>query len=200
MRSMPILTAALGLSVSGLAIADDHEGDFAQNSVNVGLNPFGSSINYGYAFSGQTNLQFTIGGLPSTELATFDIDGTDYTVTSGSSWTGAFINHRPVADADWFRLNFGIGIGVIRNNFTDADGNTYDAVFSEAPVGYTGIGFGFRPKKGLQYGLDIGLLFGSGPTVTPGEGNTSDAADAIAASPLSADILPNFQLGIGWGF
>lgn len=200
MRNAPSFALLFGLSIGNIALAEEASSEFAENSINVGVSPFGGSISYGYALNERTTIQATIGGLPSSELLDLDIEGTTYTVTSGSSWAGGFINHRPVATADWFRLSFGLGFGVIRNNLVDGDGNTYDVHYREAPVAYTGVGFGFKPKKGLQYGLDIGGLFGSGADIIADPANTSDASDDIAASPMAADILPNFQLGIGWGF
>ena len=197
--------ALLALAFSPMANAEEASSDFAENSITVGVSPFGGSISYAYAFNEKTTIQGTIGGLPSTEfpesLGFGDIEGTTYTVTGNSSWAGGFVNHRPVADADWFRLNFGLGFGIIRNDLVDGDGNAYDVDFLESPVCYTGIGFGFAPKKGLQFGLDIGALFGGGATITPDGANTGedDSAD-IAGSPIAADVLPNFQLGIGWGF
>ena len=205
MKPIASSIALLAFALSPMANAEEASSDFAENAITVGVSPFGGSISYAYAFNERTTIQGTIGGLPTTEfpesLGFGDIEGTTYTVTGGSSWAGGFVNHRPVADADWFRLNFGIGIGMLRNNLVDGDGNSYDVNYTEAPVAYTGIGFGFKPKKGLQYGLDIGALFGGGATITPNGANTGedDSAD-IASSPIAADVLPNFQLGIGWGF
>ncbi len=201
MRTIAISTAVLALATSPLANAEEANSDFAENSVTLGVSPFGGSISYAYAFNERTTIQGTIGGLPSSELLDFDIEGTTYAVTSGSSWAGGFINHRPVANADWFRLNFGVGFGIIRNTLVDGDGNAYDVNYTESPVAYTGIGFGFKPKKGLQYGFDFGALFGGGATINGDAANSGeDASEDIAASPLAADVLPNIQLGIGWGF
>ena len=154
-----------------------------------------------HALSKQTTIQATIGGLPSGEvLADYDIEGTTYDITSGATWSGIFLNHRPSADADWFRFNFGFASGIIRNTLVDSDGNTYTATFAENPVAYSGIGFGFRPTKGFQYGLDIGFLFGAGAVVEGDPANTSDEAANIAGDIFFADVLPNIQLGVGWGF
>ena len=39
-----------------------------------------------------------------------DIGGNKYDIEVSNSWVGAFVNHRPVDGADWFRLVAGIGI------------------------------------------------------------------------------------------
>ena len=131
---------------------------------------------------------------------TIEIDGVEYDVTGRSSWAGVFLNHRMFEGADWLRCNFGFASGGVWNTVEDADGNTYSVEYRENPVMYTGLGVGFRPKKGLVFGFDMGALFGAGPDVYADAGNTTDAAEAIADSSLFGAVLPNFQFGIGWGF
>jgi hypothetical protein len=200
MSTSILLSTALAFASLGTAQAEDSSSDFAQNTIIVGGSPFGGSVNYNYSFNQKTTFQASFGGLPSLDLMSVEIDGTSYDLNAKASWMGAFINHRPVENAQWFRINMGFAVGTIRNTLTDADGNSYKVEYRENPVGYVGIGFGYRPIKGFQYGFDIGGLFGAGANVYPDVGNTSDAADEIAQSSLFGDILPNMQVGVGWGF
>ena len=196
MRTLLGVTTLIGLSFMGTA----HAEDLAENSLIVGVSPFGGSLSYSYAFSSRTNVQATFGGIPESSFLSVNVDGTDYDVTAKASWAGGFINHRPAENADWFRLNMGIGFGSIENTLVDSSGDSYDVNFKETPVAYMGVGFGLRPTKGLQYGLDVGALFGAGAVVTADPENAGDALDAIADSPIAANVLPNAQLTIGWGF
>ena len=200
MRIFALATALLAFTVASPAQADDHDSDFAENSFNIGLSPFGGSLNFGHNFSERTSLQVGLGGLPETALLTTEIDGVEYDITGRSSWAGVFLNHRALESADWLRFNVGFASGGIWNTLEDADGNTYRVEYRENPVVYTGLGVGFRPKKGLVYGFDIGALFGAGADVYADAGNTTDAAEAVADSSLFGPVLPNFQFGIGWGF
>jgi hypothetical protein len=109
-----------------------------------------------------------------------------------------FINHRPFADADWIRLGTGIGIGTIKNTLSSEDsGDEYQADYEGNIVGYVGVGFGGRPKKGLVFSLDLGLLSTSGANVT---GPDASTATAISNDATFGALLPNIQLGIAWGF
>ena len=112
-----------------------------------------------------------------------------------------FINHRPFEDKDWFRLGTGIGIGTIKNTLSsDGSSDTYLANNVGNVVGYVGIGFGGRPKKGLVYGLELGLLSTSGANVTPLNGGSAETAAKIADDSFFSPLLPLIQLGVSWGF
>ncbi len=112
-----------------------------------------------------------------------------------------FINHRPFADADWFRLGTGIGVGTIKNTLTVGGGtDQYQADYEGNIVGYVGVGFGGRPKKGLIYSLDMGLLSTSGAKVTPLNVSGTDESTNIESNSFFGALLPNIQLGIAWGF
>lgn len=197
-----LVTSLIVLSffVSQPAFADDHGSDFAQYNVSVSGSPFGGSLNFAYNESPKTSWFFALGGLPGLELEQ-DIDGTTYTVDGSSSWVGFFINHRPLENADWFRLVAGIGIGTIENELKDENGNRYSANYKENPVGYLGIGFGSRALKGLQLGLDIGWLQTSGPQVKQIAGDdNAEALTSISDHFLFGSALPNVQFTAGWGF
>ena len=153
MPRIPTIIGTLALLTSAPAFAGD---DFAQYGINVGVSPFGGSLNFGYNSSEKNTINIAIGGLPGMEMD-LEIDGKDYTVEGSSAWVGAFVNHRP-CDNDWFRFVFGLGIGSISNELTDKSGNVYEANYTENPVGYLGLGFGQRPVKGFVYGLDVGWL------------------------------------------
>jgi hypothetical protein len=109
-----------------------------------------------------------------------------------------FINHRPFADADWIRLGTGIGIGTIKNTLSsEGSGDQYQANYDGNIVGYVGVGFGGRPKKGLVFSLDLGLLSTGGANVT---GPDASTASARSNDATFGSLLPNIQLGIAWGF
>ena len=195
------LLTSLCLLASTTAMADDHEdSDFAEYGINLGVSPFGGSINFAHNPSEKTTIFATVGGLPEgapgSEL-TLDIEGTEYTVNANSSWVGFFVNHRPLDNAQWFRVAGGIGIGSIENDLEDSDGNQYQADYNDNPVGYIGVGFGSQPKNGIQFGFDLGMLHTSGPDIT---GPDADAIVDISNSLFFGNILPNVQATIGWGF
>ena len=166
----------------------------------MGGSPFGGSLSFAYNESPKTSWLFAVGGLPGLELKQ-EIEGTKYTVNGSSSWVGCFLNHRPLANADWFRLVAGIGIGNIKNELEDESGNHYRADYTENPVGYLGLGFGARPVKGFDIGLDIGWLQTAGPVVsqTAGDAN-ADAVEDISGHFLFGSVLPNVQVTASWGF
>lgn len=191
----------LSLLVSQPVFAGDDEGsDFAQYSVNMGGSPFGGSVSFAYNESSKTSWLFVLGGLPGLTLEQ-DIDGTTYTVDASSSWVGCFLNHRPFENADWFRIVAGLGIGTIENELEDESGNRYSANYKENPVGYLGIGFGARPVKGFDIGLDIGWLQTSGSVVNQVEGEAkAKEVKSISNHFLFGSALPNVQFTVGWGF
>ena len=195
MLRIPTLAASLALFASAPAFANE----IADYSVNIGVSPFGGSLNFGHNISEKNSINVAIGGLPGMEMD-LEIDGKDYTVDGSSAWVGAFVNHRP-CNKDWFRFVFGLGIGSISNEITAKNGNVYEANYTENPVGYLGLGFGQRPVKGFLYGLDVGWLQTAGPNVfqTKGEAN-ADAVDAISESMWFGKGLPNAQVTLGWGF
>lgn len=197
MKKIILLTTAMFFCASYI-IAQD-EATTADYGVSVGFSPFGLSVSLAHNISAQTSVYVTAGGFPTAD-APFSptIDGFgDYDLVSGSSWMGFFLNHRPFEDSDWFRINTGIGIGNIENTLTDASGAEYTANYKENPVAYLGVGFGQRPVEGFTFGLDVGLLFGAGPVIA---GPDPAKVDAIGESPFFGNILPNFQLSVGYGF
>jgi len=176
--------------------------DMANYTISLGISPFGASLNYTYHKSEKTSINFAIGGLPETDLATFasDLDyfSDDFELNSNSSWMGIFINHRPFKNAKWFSFIGGFGVGSIENTIVDIDKNeTYTAHYKENPVGYFGWAFGSGPVKGFNYSLDIGLLYTGGPEVI---GPDEMGLDAINDSMFFLNTLPNIQVTIGYGF
>ncbi|HAN30757.1 MAG TPA: hypothetical protein DCQ06_04100 [Myxococcales bacterium] len=198
---MAVLAACLLFSQPALA-EDGNDANFAQYNVQVGFSPFGGSLNFGYNVSSRTSWNFVLGGLPAGVLELEqDIGGTKYTHQSNASWVGAFLSHRPIESARWFRVVAGFGIGRIQNELTDANGNTYSADYTGNPVGYLGVGFGGKAEKGFIYGLDIGWLQTGGPDIKLVEGT----ADAKAMADIKdhiffGSVLPNVQLTLGYGF
>ena len=194
-----LIIAALSAFASQPAAAED---DFAPYAVTLGLSPFGVSFNGSYSASQNTTFTAAIGGAPAAKAPfTPKVEGVEYELTAGSSWTGLFINHRPFEDADWFRVNTGIGFGRITQSLDDGNGNTYTANYTENPVGYFGLGAGLRPVQGFQYGFDLGLLHTGGPTIARTGGDDEDASLALADDFLiGTPTLPNLQITLGWGF
>lgn len=199
MKKLILLTTSLCL-ITVLSFAQEDAKAPADYGISAGFSPFGFSVSFARNISAKTSIYVTAGGFPTSE-APFSpsIDGLgDYTLESGSSWMGFFLNHRPFEDSDWFRINTGLGIGNIENTITDdASGEVYTANYTENPVAYLGVGFGQRAVEGLTFGVDVGMLFGAGPVIT---GPDAAKVAAIGDSPFFGNILPNFQLTLGYGF
>ena len=191
------VTAALGLPSTALA----NDGKHARYAAQLGFSPFGGSLNFSFNKNKKNTLTVAIGGSPTVGFLTLDIDGTKYDVESSTSYIGAFWNHRPFKEADWFRFNVGLAAGQISNTLTQANdaNNVYTADYRQAPVGYMGIGFGNQVKEGFVIGFDMGLLSTAGPEVVPVKGTGADT-QAIDDSFMFGPILPNGQLTVGWGW
>lgn len=208
------LFVAAGL-LAAIPLRAQDNADFADYGIGLGISPFGPAVNLTHNLSEQTSVVIGLGGfgVPGTGL---DLEFNDetYTTEGETSWMGIFVNHRPFADASWFRVNTGIGIGGIQGTVTsvfaihDEEFDTYDVRYANNPVGYLGLGFGSKPVKGIQIGFDLGILTTAGPTVT----RTTDP-DELAEHPDIADIsgdirnhfffgrmLPNAQLTVTYGF
>ena len=205
---------AASLLVATSVFAQDRE--FADYGIGLGISPFGPAVNLTHNLSEQTSVVIGLGGFgdPGTGV---DVEFGDqtYTTEGETSWMGIFVNHRPFADAAWFRINTGIGIGGIQGTVTSAlpihddEYDTYDVRYQNNPVGYLGVGFGSKPVQGIQLGFDLGILSTAGATVT----RTTDPEEA-AEHPdeypdISGDIpnniffgrfLPNAQFTVTYGF
>ena len=110
---------------------------------------------------------------------------------------GAFVTHRPIDGAEWFRLQAGIGLGQIENEITGANNEVYTTNYTENPVAYMGIGFGADTSKGFQWAVDLGLLQTAGPVVT---GPDAAVVEDIKDNWMFGSVLPNIQVNLGWGF
>ena len=200
---LAVLTATFG---TALAADEDANPNFADYAVLAGISPFGGSFSFAHNSSEQTTWVFSIGGNADMNLD-IEIESEDYELVSESSWVGFFINHRPLENAKWFRLVAGLGVGSIENDLERIDSRgiatneRYEANYKENPVGYLGVGFGLKPRKGFVWGVDIGWLQTAGPEI---RGLTNDATvdgeEAIRASYLFGAPLLNLQVSLGYGF
>ena len=161
------------------------------------MSPFGGALNFGYNKNKRTSLVVAFVEPPGRRQHGHRDRQRHYSVEGGTSWMGAFWNHRPLKEADWFRTNVGVATGQITNEITDKDGNLYKANYRNNPVGYVGVGFGNRVKEGFLIGFDMGALFTPGPQVS---GADPDTVAAIEDHFLFGPVLPNGQLTLGWGF
>ena len=197
-----ILVLITGLSnITTAQEEKTNDNEFADYAAGISLSPFGGSVGFTHNWNPKTSFQAALGGFSGTAPISPEINGTSYDIDNSTSWIGMFINHRPFADADWFRLGTGIGVGTIKNTLTVGGGtDQYQADYEGNIVGYVGVGFGGRPKKGLIYSLDMGLLSTSGAKVTPLNVSGTDESTNIESNSFFGALLPNIQLGIAWGF
>lgn len=193
-----ILLFAGCLLASTSFFAQEGTSDFAEYGAGVGVSPFGPSLNLTYNISEKTSLFVGVGAFSGDNPTSPEISGVTFDATGETNWVGFFLNHRPFEDADWFRVNTGIGIGGIEGTLTDqADAShTYNVRYQNNPVGYLGVGFGAKPVKGIQVGFDLGALHTAGPTIT----GTGDLAAEIGDTFGFGRVLPNIQLGVSYGF
>jgi hypothetical protein len=194
-----ILVLITGLS--NITIAQEektNDNEFADYAAGISLSPFGGSVGFTHNWNPKTSFQAALGGFSGSAPISPEINGTSYDIDNSTSWIGMFINHRPFADADWFRLGTGIGIGTIKNTLSsEGSGDQYQADYEGNIVGYVGVGVGGQPKKGLVLSLDLGLLSTSGANVTGPDASTTTA---ISNDATFGALLPNIQLGVAWGF
>ena len=198
------------LSFSFASYAQNSEKEFAQYGVFIGVSPFGMGANFNYNFNEKTTLSIGLGFAPEGEvpgaLAPEVSALGDYTWESKTQWMGMFVNHRPFESMTWFTVNAGIGIGYIENHIhigheelteghseTDAE---YHANYSENPVGYFGFAARTPNQKGLQFGFDFGLLHTGGPVIS----GIDESKVAAIKDNLAPNVLPNFQISVGYGF
>ena len=194
--SIVLITGLTNVTISQSEKTNDNE--FADYAAGISLSPFGGSVGFIHNWNSKTSFQAALGGFSGTAPVKPEINGTTYDIDNSTSWIGMFINHRPFEEADWFRLGTGIGVGTIKNTLS-SEGSTdiYQANYEGNIVGYVGFGFGGRPKKGLVFSLDLGLLSTSGAKVY---GHDASTATGISNDNTFGSLLPNIQLGISWGF
>ncbi len=186
--------------------------DYVENS--FGITTSGPAQAFGLQWNHQITEKTTLSvqyGQPveqshDTETPYFPNDdntGQGYTGTTfQGSWTGVLLHHRPFDSFDAIRVCAGMGVARLGGNLTGInDGNRY-FINGHGPYGYMGIGYGLKPVKGLQWGVDVGLLR------MPGFTAQTDGVDAAAAQ-ASYDLttrnhelpfFPNAQITIAWGF
>ena len=93
--------------------------------------------------------------------------------------------------------------------------NEYSVSYTENPVMYLGVSYGTKPVKGIQFGIDLGVLSTGGASVTHTghmhlhdddeehnemhEERIEDAIDEITDN-FAWTMLPNIQIGVSYGF
>jgi len=195
------------LFLIGTVVAQEQEEsdgkELSEYTVGLSFSAFGPSLGLAYNFSKKTSLQVAFGAFSGDAPFEQEIAGHTFKGTGGTTWMGFFLNHRPIENANWFRLITGIGIGGIENEIVDVNdaNHSYTARYSNNPVGYLGVGFGGRAVKGFQIGFDIGALFTAGPQVmSTGSTLDADVLDAIPNTLFFGKVLPNAQLSVSYGF
>ena len=212
LKSIVLLGTAVFLTVpNGWAQTQGDTTETAEHGVLLGLSPFGGSLTFSYHSSAQTTWQCSIGGNPE---GTFDmtVDGQAYSLKSRSSWLGWFVNHRPLKQAQWFRIATGFALGNIRHRLEDPSGNIFAVDYQESPVGYLGFGAGVGTQRGFTFGFDVGWLQSAGPQIRYDRGPSlgepgalddeqkQERTDAISDSVFFGSFMPNIQLGLGYNF
>lgn len=186
--------------------------EYAKNS--FAINTSGPIPGFGFSFNHQLNKQTTISAFYG-ESEGFEIEQSDPVsfgegntessyygnIMNNSNWCGLQINYRPFENLEGLRLGFGAGVGKLQGALTDSLGGNY-RVRASGPFTYMGIGYGLRPVKGLQLGIDIGWL--TAPTFEVSTDGSHNEADKLRHG-LESDIndftfIPNLQLTLGWGF
>ena len=196
--------------------------EFAKNSVSI--NTSGPIQAFGFAWGHQLTPKTTLtvfyvqgvpnsienfdweptdaDGNPNTESALYGVEF-DAEFGTNSSWQGVNLNYRPFDNFDAFRVVFGGGVGSLGGTLVDPEGARY-LVRGGGTFSYLGLGYGLKPVKGFQWGVDLGILRTGTFEVSwvPGAtGNQTWARGiAITEQANSGHWIPNLQLTIGWGF
>jgi len=199
---MTIRTLTVAAAAAALAASPAYAGEKADYGVNLGFSPFGGSVGLGYHHTDKTTVQVVFGGAPAMEAPLkLTLDGDEYTPNIGSAWMGFFVNHRPLDNAQWLRVNTGIGMGNIKGTVSsDKNDDEYAVEYSENPVGYLGLGVGAGTSKGIFYGFDMGALFTGGPDIVPDANNKKDVSEDLGDTLGFGSVQPNIQLTVGYNF
>ena len=209
--------AAASLIAVGSAFAQDGDSDFAQYGAGLAISPFGPSLNFTYNIDAKNSISAGIGASPEVDAPDAllpDFETRNFTAAGSSSWLGVFWRHRPLANQN-FGVNLGLAAGQIENTLTadtpfhpGEDPHTYSVSYTENPVMYLGLSYGLKPVKGLQVGIDIGVLSTGGASVQyTGEAEEMlEHGEEIAAEIVDIQdnfawsMLPNIQIGVAYGF
>ena len=189
--------------------------DYAKNS--FGLNTSGpfpaAGLQWNHQLSEKTTLTAFYGQAVEADWTTDDayypandpadaIQGYTGTTFQSSSWTGFLLNYRPLENFDAFRVAGGMGVGRLGGTLEGIDDGHEYFINGHGPFAYMGVGYGLKPVKGFQWGVDIGWLRAPGFTV---ETDGIDAAAAAARMELvkrnhELSFFPNAQITVAWGF
>ena len=170
------LVLAIACAFASLGVfAQDAAPEFADYSAGLAISPFGPSINLTYNVDDKNSISAGFGfspevSAPDALLPDFETTG-GFSATGTSSWMGVFWRHRPLENQN-FGVNLGMAAGQIENTLTAGlpfhagdDPHTFSVNYTENPVMYMGLSYGLKPVKGLQVGVDIGMLSTGGASV-----------------------------------
>ena len=197
---------------------DDGAKEFAEYSAGAAISPFGPSLNLTYNVDAKNSISVGFGRVPEGDVPSFLLPNfdalilSDASVAGSSSWLGVFWRHRPFEDQN-VGFNLGLASGQIENNVTaggfhEDETVSFSVNYTENPVMYFGVNYGSKPFKGLQFGLDLGVLSTGGAHIQyKGEAEELEAhGDDIALQiaeindKLAWSMLPNVQLSVSYGF
>ena len=214
-----LAAAAMLVATSSITQAqDDGAKEFAEYSAGVAISPFGPSLNLTYNVDAKNSISVGFGGAPEGDVPSFLLPNfdalilSDASVAGSSSWLGVFWRHRPFENQN-VGFNLGLASGQIENNVTaggfhEDETVSFSVNYTENPVMYFGVNYGSKPVKGLQFGLDLGVLSTGGAHIQyTGEAEELEAhGDDIALQiaeindKLAWTMLPNVQLSVSYGF
>jgi hypothetical protein len=78
------------------------------------------------------------------------------------------------------------------------DGHRY-FINGHGPFQSMGVGYGLKPVKGFQWGVDVGLLRVPGFT-TQTDGDNAAAVMDLTIVNHELPFFPNAQITVAWGF
>jgi hypothetical protein len=216
MKQFFVFVAASAFAVTSV-FAQDGDSDFAEYAVGLSYSPFGPALNLTYNIDAKNSISAGFGGASDVEAPDFllpDFETRNFTAAGSSSWLGVFWRHRPLANQN-FGVNVGLAAGQIQNTLTSdlpfhegEDPHTYSVSYTENPVMYFGLSYGLKPVKGIQFGIDLGVLSTGGASVMyTGEAEELlehfeevEAEIADIQDKFAWSMLPNVQIGIAYGF
>ncbi len=203
MRLFTFIFLSFSIAFNASGQSDDTE--FAEYGTTLAISPFGPGLSLTYNVDTKNSITAAFGFSPEVsapEALLPDFESSSYSVSGTSSWMGVFWRHRPFENQN-IGFNLGMASGQIENNLEDdADDHlTYSVNYTENPVMYLGVNYGSKPVKGLQFGIELGVLSTGGATVQySGHEEEIEAAIDDIKSKFAWSMLPNLQLSVSYGF